>query len=131
MVGVTEIGSLSGWILPDGAWQPAEEWWHVSSLYDLQENCPQHFTSALKESLKSGDEARIRRSASEAGFVKISRQQFDFISMTLGQLRTLQKLVEYIDPEAEFIVLLEHGMRQKKIAVGRLLKLKSVQPLLS
>lgn len=131
MVGVTDIKSLSGWILPDGLWQPAEEWWHVSALYDLQEQCPQHFTDSLNEALGSGDEARIRRSASEAGFIKISRQQFDLVSITLNQLRTLQKLIEYIDPEDEFIVLLEHGLRQKKIAVGRLLKLKSAQPLVS
>lgn len=131
MVGVTDIKALSGWILPDGVWHPAEEWWHVSALYDLQDDKPQHFNAALKEALQSGDEARIRRCASEAGFIKISRRQFDFIAMTLNQLRTLQKLVEYLDPEAEFIVLLEHGMRQKKIAVGRLLKLKSVQPLIS
>jgi hypothetical protein len=131
MVGVTEIKALSGWILPDAKWQPAEEWWHVSALYDLLEQNPEYFTDSLKEALSSGDEARIRRSASEAGFIKISRQQFDLISISLGQLRTLQKLVEYIDPEDEFTVLLEHGMRQKVLSVGRLLKLKSVHPLTS
>ncbi len=131
MVGVTDIKALSGWILPDAVWQPAEEWWHVSALYDLLEQKPQHFNDSLQDALKSGDEARIRRSASEAGFIKISRQQFDLISISIGQLRTLQKLVEFIDPEDEFTVLLEHGMRQKKISVGRLIKLKSTQPILS
>jgi hypothetical protein len=131
MVGVTDIKSLSGWILPDGVWQAAQEWWHVSALYDLKEQQPHIFTERLTEALQNGDEAAIRRAASEAGFVKISRQQFDFVSITLNQLRTLQKLVEYIDPDTEFIVLLEHGNRQKKISVERLLKLKSVQPLLA
>lgn len=131
MVGVTDIKALSGWILPDAVWQPADEWWHVSALYELEEKKAEHFSDNLKDALKSGDEARIRRSASEAGFVKISRQQFDFVSLTIQQLRTLQKLVEYIDPEAELTVLLEHGCRQKKITVGRLLKLKSTQPLLA
>lgn len=131
MVGVTDIKALSGWILPDAVWQPAEEWWHVSALYDLMEQKPQHFNDGLRDALKSGDEARIRRSASEAGFIKISRQQFDLISISIGQLRTLQKLVEFIDPEDEFTVLLEHGMRQKNISVGRLIKLKSTQPILA
>jgi hypothetical protein len=131
MVGVTDIKALSGWILPDAVWQPAEEWWHVSALYDLMEQKPQHFNDGLRDALKSGDEARIRRSASEAGFIKISRQQFDLISISIGQLRTLQKLVEFIDPEDEFTVLLEHGMRQKKISVERLIKLKSTQPILA
>ncbi|NBX17433.1 MAG: hypothetical protein EBR09_08720 [Proteobacteria bacterium] len=129
MVGVTEIKVLSGWILPDASWQPAEEWWHVSALYDLLEKKPEYFTDALKDALSGGDEARIRRSASEAGFIKISRQQFDLLNISNAQLRTLQKLVEYIDPEDEFTVLLEHGMRQKVISVGRLLKLKSGLPI--
>ena len=129
MVGVTEIKALSGWILPDATWRPAEEWWHVSALYDLQEEKPEFFSEALKEALTSGDEARIRRSASEAGFIKISRQQFDLLTISVAQLRTLQKLIEYIDPEDEFTVLLEHGMRQKILSVGRLLKLKSVLPI--
>ncbi|MEN9825178.1 MAG: hypothetical protein RI953_923 [Pseudomonadota bacterium] len=129
MVGVTDIKSLSGWILPDGTWQPAEEWWHVSALYDLKDLKPEFFPSALTDALKTGDETSIRRAASEAGFIKISRQQFDLVAITIHQLRTLQKLVEYIDPEAEFIVLLEHGNRQKQLSVGRLLKLKSAQPI--
>jgi hypothetical protein len=131
MDGVTEIKEISGWILPDGHWQPAEEWWHVSALYDLKEQFPVHFSDNLQDALSGGDESKIRRAASEAGFVKISRQQMDLISLTLQQLRTLQRLVELIDPEAEFMVLLEHGNRQKNIAVGRLLKLKSVSPLLA
>lgn len=131
MVGVTELNNISGWILPDGQWRPAEEWWHVSALYDLFEENPQLFSHVLQDAMKSGDEARIRRAASESGFVKISRQQLDLVSLTVQQLRTLQKLVELIDPEAEFIILLEHGHRQKNIAVERLLKLRSVTPLLS
>lgn len=131
MAGVTELKHISGWILPDGQWKAAEEWWHVSALYDLQEEFPQHFNPGLQEALKGGDESKIRRAASDAGFIKISRQQMDLVSMNIHQLRTLQRLVELIDPEDEFMILLEHGNRQKNIAVERLLKLKSSAPLLS
>jgi hypothetical protein len=131
MDGVTELKAISGWILPDGRWHAAEEWWHVSALYDLQDQHPQHFQTGLVEALKAGDEAKIRRAASEAGFIKISRQQMDLIALNLPQLRTLQKLLHLIDPEEEFIILLEHGNRQKNMAVERLLKLKSVAPVLA
>ena len=131
MDGVTDLRALSGWILPDGSWQPAEEWWHVSALYDLTEQVPNHFTPELHAALKSGDESKIRRAASEAGFVKISRQQIDLVRFTLQQLRTLQRLVELFDHDAEIMVLLEHGNRQKNIRIERLIKFKSVAPLLS
>lgn len=131
MDGVIKLKELSGWILPDGHWLPAEEWWHVSALYDLKENTPQHFSESLCEAMQGGDEAKIRRSASEAGFVKISREQMDLISLSSAQLRTLQRLIELIDPEAEFIVLLEHGNRQKNMSVERILKLRSAAPILT
>lgn len=131
MDGVTKLKELSGWILPDGYWHPAEEWWHVSALYDLKEAYPSLFTANLNEAMQGGDESKIRRSASEAGFVKISREQMDLISLSSAQLRTLQRLIELIDPEAEVIVLLEHGNRKKNVSVERILKLRSSAPILA
>jgi hypothetical protein len=128
MDGVTKLHELSGWILPDGRWQPAEEWWHVSALYDLESENSMQTPHELTAALKSGDESLIRRSAANAGFVKISRQQIDLVTFNLSQLRTLQGLLELIDPDEEFTLLLDHGQRQKKLSVERILKLKSTTP---
>lgn len=131
MDGVTKLHELSGWILPDGGWQPAEEWWHVSVLYDLESQVCPALNPELKAALKSGDEALIRRSAANSGFIKISRQQLDLVSLSLQQLRTLQRLLELMNPDEELTLLLEHGHRQKKMSVERLLKLKSAKPVLT
>lgn len=129
MDGVTKIQELSGWILPNGSWKPAEEWWHVSVLYDLESEHCSALNSELKAALKSGDEAQIRRSAANSGFIKVSRQQIDLISLNLSQLRTIQRLLELMNPDDELTLLLEHGHRQKKISVERMLKLRSVKPI--
>jgi hypothetical protein len=131
MDGVTKLQDLSGWILPDGSWKPAEEWWHVSVLYDLETEQCNALTEDLKAALKSGDEALIRRSAANAGFIKISRQQLDLVSLNLNQLRTIQHLLELMNPDEELTLLLEHGHRQKKISVERMLKLRSVNPVMT
>ncbi|MEY2987805.1 MAG: hypothetical protein RJB13_1326 [Pseudomonadota bacterium] len=131
MDGVTKLQELSGWILPDGSWKPAEEWWHVSVLYDLESEQCTALNEELRGALKSGDEALIRRSAANSGFIKISRQQLDLISLNLNQLRTIQRLLELMNPDEELTLLLDHGHRQKKMSVERMLKLRSVNPITS
>lgn len=119
------LNKISGWILTDGTWYPTEEWWHISSIYDLKEQgFPSLQSKETKEILDSGDESNIRDHLANLGFIKISRSQIDGIKLTTTQLVTLQNLLSLCNPDDEIGLLGSNGLI-KHIRIARIMKLKN------
>lgn len=124
-----DLPQQSGWILPDGRWFPTEDWWHIAGIYELLETGEPHLQlPSLLESLKQGDEQAIREELSFAGFVKVSRLNLDFATLTNSQLTTFQFILAHF-PIMETIVHLIHYEDRKSIKAAflpawRVLKLK-------
>lgn len=117
--------SLSGWVLPDGTWHPTREWWHISALYELQqENLSELNTPRAKRILKEGCEESIRNFVAEIGFVKISRRQIDASSLNHAQLCTLKNLFNLLSLDEEFLLLMPSG-KEKVWPIERIMKLKN------
>jgi len=124
MHGVTSLPELSGWILPDGAWIAVQEWWHLSTLFELRDQGYEPFVCTSSASiLATGDEALIRDLAARQGLAKVSRCVLDAYVFNDGQLATLQGLLELCNLESE-LTLLSHGGAQRTLSVARLLKLR-------
>ena len=124
MHGVTSLLELSGWILPDGTWISVQEWWHLSTLFELRDQGYEGLSCTESiNALATGDEALIRDLAARKGLAKVSRCVLDAYVFNDAQLATLQGLMELCDLDAE-LTLLSHGGTQRNISVARLLKLR-------
>ena len=123
---------ISGWILPDGEWRDAQEWWHLSTLYDLKDlKYPYLSSEKSKKVLLSGNENDIRNHVCDLGFIKISRSQIDCISMTVKQLSTLKHLISYCSPDDEFSIIYGNTGIIKSVSVNKINKLKNPDGLFS
>jgi hypothetical protein len=132
MLGVSDIAELSGWILPDGTWIAVEEWWHLAALFDMRDTGMEILcTEESLRVLASGDEGQIRHHVATLGFVKLSRKIVDAYSLSNGQLRTLQGLLQFCDLESEFGLLQEANTEIKPVSVDRVMKLKNPKVLFS
>ena len=115
---------LSGWILPDGAWLPVAEWWHINAIYELSTTHKAFaFSATLSAALATGDEAVIRHELALAGFAKVSRGILDTYSLSDAQLVTLQEQLLFFDSSEEILILREGGS-EKRTTLERVLKLK-------
>lgn len=123
---VSELAQLSGWILPDGTWQACEDWWHLTSLYDLRDEGHNDLTTTdAREVLHRGREDEIRDLAANLGFIRISRSLIDGHALTSAQLQTLQRLIEFCDPDAEVEVLNSKENTRVRMTVARIIKLRN------
>lgn len=119
-------GTLSGWLLPDGTFLEAKEWWHLAALYDLRDAgevllC----TPQAKIVLDGGDEDRIKEFVFQIGFVKLGRRLVEGAELSVGQLKTLHSLIEFFVPDEELGFILEGEENPRYMSVDRILKLKN------
>lgn len=125
---VATLAELSGWLLPDGRFVAAAEWWHLNALYELRDGGDSCMDSAaLLEELRRGDEDAIKLQAARSGFVKCSKHGIDGMRLTDAQLVTLQGLLGLCAPDEEVQVFHTEGGALRRMSVQRLLKLRRAE----
>jgi hypothetical protein len=113
--------------MPDGQWNPCEEWWHIPVLYDLRDSGFEPLrTSDAKQALDSGEEGVIRDFAAELGFVRVSRHMIDGKTFSQEQLASLKELLELCSPDEEIEILGPNPAGPvRRMTVERILKLQN------